>query len=136
MAQRLFSMSTSFCWVVCSAYHRYRSNTSGSTAIRTASLARASAAVRVDDEDDDEREDATPKPTAAPVGALIQKKFLEQRKIFLWGAVEDASARDIVEKLLYLDGIDPGKEITFYINTPGGSITSGMAVYDTIRMIS
>ncbi|MFZ9605742.1 MAG: ATP-dependent Clp protease proteolytic subunit, partial [Opitutales bacterium] len=50
---------------------------------------------------------------------LIQKKFLEQRKIFLWGAVEDASARDIVEKLLYLDGIDPGKEITFYINTPG-----------------
>ena len=88
-----------------------------------------------DDEDEDEKTPAAPKE-ATPSAMLIQKKFLEQRKIFLWGAVEDASARDIVEKLLYLDGIDPGKEITFYINTPGGSITSGMAVYDTIRMIA
>ena len=91
--------------------------------------------MRNDDEDEDEKTPAAPKD-GGPSSMLIQKKFLEQRKIFLWGAVEDASARDIVEKLLYLDGIDPGKEITFYINTPGGSITSGMAVYDTIRMIS
>ena len=91
--------------------------------------------MRNDDEDEDEKTPAAPKD-GGPSAMLIQKKFLEQRKIFLWGAVEDASARDIVEKLLYLDGIDPGKEITFYINTPGGSITSGMAVYDTIRMIS
>lgn len=91
--------------------------------------------MRNEDEDEDEKTPAAPKD-GGPSAMLIQKKFLEQRKIFLWGAVEDASARDIVEKLLYLDGIDPGKEITFYINTPGGSITSGMAVYDTIRMIS
>jgi ATP-dependent Clp protease protease subunit len=91
--------------------------------------------MRNDDEDEDEKTPAAPKE-GGPSSMLIQKKFLEQRKIFLWGAVEDASARDIVEKLLYLDGIDPGKEITFYINTPGGSITSGMAVYDTIRMIT
>ena len=90
---------------------------------------------RLDDEDDD-REDATPKPTAAPVGALIQKKFLEQRKIFLWGAVTDETAKDLTEKLLYLEAVGPGKEITFYMNTPGGSITAGMAVYDTIKIIT
>lgn len=67
---------------------------------------------------------------------LIQKKFLEQRKLFLWGAVEDVSARDITEKLFYLEADAPGREITFYINTPGGSITAGMAVYDTIQLIS
>jgi ATP-dependent Clp protease, protease subunit len=86
--------------------------------------------------DDDDDEDATPKPTAAPVGALIQKKFLEQRKIFLWGAVTDETAKDLTEKLLYLETVAPGKEITFYMNTPGGSITAGMAVYDTIKLIT
>ncbi len=91
---------------------------------------------RLDDEDDDEREEAAPKPSAAPVGALIQKKFLEQRKIFLWGAVTDESAKDLTEKLLYLEAVGPGKDITFYINSPGGSITAGMAVYDTIKLIS
>ncbi len=87
---------------------------------------------------DDEEEEQTPEVAKepSPSGLLIQKKFLEQRKIFLWGGVDDASAKDIVEKLLYLEGSDPGKEITFYINTPGGSITAGMAVYDTIRLIS
>lgn len=73
---------------------------------------------------------------SAPVAAQIQKEFLKQRKIFLWGAVEDSSARDITEKLLYLEATDPGTPITFYINTPGGSITAGMAIYDTIKLIS
>jgi ATP-dependent Clp protease protease subunit len=91
--------------------------------------------MRNDDEDEDEKTPEAPKE-ASPSAMLIQKKFLEQRKIFLWGGVDDASAKDIVEKLLYLDATDPGKEITFYINTPGGSITAGMAVYDTIRLIS
>lgn len=90
---------------------------------------------RFDDDDEDER-DETPKPTATPVGALIQKKFLEQRKIFLWGAVTDETAKDLTEKLLYLEATGPGKPITFYMNTPGGSITAGMAVYDTIKLIT
>jgi ATP-dependent Clp protease protease subunit len=92
---------------------------------------------RLDDDDDDEREeeDKGPKPSA-PIGVQIQKKFLQQRKIFLWGAVTDESAKDITEKLLYLEAIDPGKEITFYFNTPGGSITAGMAVYDTMQLIT
>ncbi|MBT3469193.1 MAG: ATP-dependent Clp protease proteolytic subunit [Opitutae bacterium] len=70
------------------------------------------------------------------ISALIQKKFLEERKIFLWGDVSDKSAKEITEKLLYLESIDPGKDITFYINTPGGSITAGMAIFDTMKMIS
>jgi ATP-dependent Clp protease protease subunit len=70
------------------------------------------------------------------ISVLIQKKFLEERRIFLWGDVSDKSAKEITEKLLYLESIDPGKDITFYINTPGGSITAGMAIFDTMKMIS
>lgn len=70
------------------------------------------------------------------VSEIIQKKFLEERKVFLWGEVSDRSARDVTEKFLFLEASDPGKDITFYINTPGGSITAGMAVYDTMQLIS
>jgi len=66
----------------------------------------------------------------------IQESFLKERKVFLWGEVSDKSARDVTEKLLYLEMEAPGEEITFYINTPGGSITAGMAVYDTMKLIS
>jgi len=69
-------------------------------------------------------------------GNFIQKKFLESRKVFLWGPVMDESAKDIVNKLMYMEMIDPGKEITFYINSPGGSVTAGMTIYDTMKMIS
>ena len=67
---------------------------------------------------------------------MFDKKFIEQRKVFLWGEVNDKSAKDITNRLLYLDAADPGKEITFYINSPGGVITSGMVIYDTMQMIS
>ncbi|MBU62342.1 MAG: ATP-dependent Clp protease proteolytic subunit [Opitutae bacterium] len=70
------------------------------------------------------------------VSEIIQKKFLEERKVFLWGEVSDRSAREVTEKFLYLETSDPGKDIIFYINTPGGSITAGMAVYDTMQLIS
>ena len=70
------------------------------------------------------------------VRMLMEKKFLEQRKIFFWGEVNDKTAKEAVEKFLYLETIDPGKEIIFYIDTPGGSITSGMAVYDTMKLIT
>ena len=100
-------------------------------------LAATSLPPRADDEDEDgDEETAATRKGAAPVGLLIQRKFLEQRKIFLWGAVTDETAKDLTEKLLYLEATAPGKDITFYINTPGGSITAGMAVYDTIRLIT
>ncbi|ALO25341.1 MULTISPECIES: ATP-dependent Clp protease proteolytic subunit [Leptospira] len=69
-------------------------------------------------------------------GSKISKKFLDHRKIFLWGPVTDESSKDLVGKLLYLEMKDPGKPITFYINSPGGVVTSGMTVFDTIKMIS
>jgi ATP-dependent Clp protease protease subunit len=100
-------------------------------------LAPATLTPRADDEDEDgEDETAASRKGAASVGLLIQRKFLEQRKIFLWGAVTDETAKDLTEKLLYLEATAPGKDITFYINTPGGSITAGMAVYDTIQLIT
>lgn len=71
------------------------------------------------------------------MGAMMfDKKFMEERKIFLWGEVSDKSARDITNRLLYLEAMDPGKEITFYISSPGGGVTSGMVIYDTMQMIS
>ncbi len=66
----------------------------------------------------------------------FDKKFIEQRKVFLWGVVDDKSAKDITNRLMYLEAIDPGKEITFYISSPGGMVTSGMVIYDTMQMIS
>ncbi|MFX6011256.1 ATP-dependent Clp protease proteolytic subunit, partial [Acinetobacter baumannii] len=58
-----------------------------------------------------------------------------KRAVYLWGAVEDKSARDVVSKLLLLEADKPGDEIKFYINSPGGVVTSGMVIYDTIKMI-
>jgi ATP-dependent Clp protease, protease subunit len=68
-------------------------------------------------------------------GARFDKKFIEQRKIFLWGVVDDKSAKDITARLMFLDAVDPGKEIKFYINSPGGVVTSGMVIYDTMQLI-
>jgi ATP-dependent Clp protease protease subunit len=67
---------------------------------------------------------------------VVEQKFLEQRKVFLWGEVDDKSAELIVSKLLYLESADPGKPITFYINSPGGMITSGYSILDTMNLIS
>lgn len=67
---------------------------------------------------------------------LFSRKFLEQRKIFLWGPVMDDTARDIVNRLLYLEDEKPGKEIKFFINSPGGSVTAGLSIYDAMNMIT
>lgn len=67
---------------------------------------------------------------------IIDEKFLEQRKIFLWGQVDDESAEIIVSKLLYLESMAPGQKITFYINSPGGIMTSGYSILDTMKLIS
>lgn len=89
-----------------------------------------------EEDDDDDKADANLKKESAPVAALIQKKFLNERKIFLWGPVTDESAKDLTEKLMYLEMDAPGKPITFYINSPGGSVTAGMAVYDVMQLIT
>jgi ATP-dependent Clp protease, protease subunit len=91
---------------------------------------------RLDDEEDEPEKESAPTPPPQGVAMLIQRKFLEARKIFLWGAVSDETAKDVCEKLLYLESKDPRQDITFYINTPGGSITAGMAIYDTIKLLT
>jgi ATP-dependent Clp protease protease subunit len=89
-----------------------------------------------DEDDDDEKESLKDMMKGLSDEKLFNKKFLEQRKVFLWGAVTDDSAKYIVNRLLYLEYEDPGKEITFFINSPGGMVTSGMVIYDTMKMIT
>ena len=67
---------------------------------------------------------------------LIDSKLLSDRKVFLWGQVDDNSAKHVVDRLLYLEMMDPGKEIQLIINSPGGYVTSGFAIYDTMKAIS
>jgi ATP-dependent Clp protease protease subunit len=89
--------------------------------------------------DDEEEPDQDPKEERViEVGMLMKKTekyFFETRSVYLWGAVHDKSARDIVTKLLLLDADKPGEEIKFFINSPGGVVTSGMVIYDTMQMI-
>ena len=80
-------------------------------------------------------EEKNKKEQTLAVSAEMQKRFLDERKIFLWDSVTDKSAAEVVEKLLYLDMLDHEKEITFYMSTPGGSISAGMSVYDTMKLI-
>ena len=70
-----------------------------------------------------------------PLSEEIKKRFLSERKIFLWDSVTDETAAKKIEKLLYLDMLDSSKEITFYMSTPGGSISAGMSIYDTMKLI-
>ena len=65
----------------------------------------------------------------------IFSRLLEDRIIFLGEEVNDASASLIVAQMLYLEAKDPDKDIQLYINSPGGSITAGMAIYDTMQYI-
>ena len=65
----------------------------------------------------------------------IYSRLLEDRIIFLTGEINDAVADTIVAQLIYLEGKDPDKDICLYINSPGGSVTAGMAIYDTMNYI-
>ncbi len=65
----------------------------------------------------------------------IYSRLLNDRIIFLSEEVNDATASVIVAELLYLEAQDPDKDIQFYINSPGGSVTAGMAIYDTMQYI-
>lgn len=66
----------------------------------------------------------------------IDAKILSNRKVFMWGQVDDDSAKHVIERLLFLEMEAPGTEIQLIINSPGGYVTSGFAIYDTIKSIS
>lgn len=63
-------------------------------------------------------------------------KLLEERKIFLFNEIDDDVSLSVVSQLLYLEACDPEKEIYIYINSPGGSVSAGLAIYDTMKMIN
>ncbi|MCI8764234.1 MAG: ATP-dependent Clp endopeptidase proteolytic subunit ClpP [Lachnospiraceae bacterium] len=65
----------------------------------------------------------------------IYSRLLKERIIFLGEEVTDVSASVVVAQLLFLEAEDPGKDINLYINSPGGSVTAGMAIYDTMNYI-
>jgi len=85
---------------------------------------------------EEEEKEEQPKSDLMMFSKKLEKYFFEKRSIYLWGVVDDRSAKDIVSKLLLLDSDKPGQEIKFYINSPGGFVTSGMVMYDTMKMIS
>lgn len=65
----------------------------------------------------------------------IYSRLLEDRIIFMTGEINDITADIIVAQLIYLEGKDPKKDISLYINSPGGSVSAGMAIYDTMQYI-
>lgn len=84
--------------------------------------------------EDDEKEES-PKSDLGMFNKKLEALFFEKRSIYFWGVVDDKSAKDVVAKLLLLDADKPGEEIKLYINSPGGVVTSGMVMYDTMQMI-
>lgn len=66
----------------------------------------------------------------------IENTLLESRRIFLSDAVDDQTSNEIIRNLWYLELIDPGKPILFIINSPGGSVDAGFAIWDQVKMIS
>jgi len=88
---------------------------------------------RMDDEEEKEREDK--RDDLMMLNKKLEKLFFEKRAVYLWGVVDDKSARETTTKLMLLDADKPGEEIKFYINSPGGIVTSGMVIYDTMKMI-
>lgn len=82
-----------------------------------------------------EKEDNDDKKKESSISKLIDEQYLNDRKVFLWGGVDDESAKHVIDRLLLLDARKPGKDITLVINSPGGYVTSGFAIYDTIKTL-
>src|SRR3989344_221171 len=65
----------------------------------------------------------------------IYSRLLKERIVFLGGPVTDGVANTVIAQLLFLEHEDPKKDIEFYLNTPGGSVTAGLAIYDTMQYV-
>ncbi|WP_420422017.1 ATP-dependent Clp protease proteolytic subunit [Simkania sp.] len=93
-------------------------------------LTRDDKTIRLDDEDEDEEK------KSESFNQKLENLLLKKRRVFLSSPVTDQSAKDIIRKLWYLEFLDPGKPILLVINSPGGSVDSGFAIWDQIQMIS
>jgi len=90
---------------------------------------------RNDDEEEEEKEREDKRDELQMLNKKLERYFFDRREVYLWGVVDDKSAKEVVSKFLLLDADKPGEEIKFYINSPGGMVTSGMVMYDTMRMM-
>ncbi|HEY5969417.1 MAG TPA: ATP-dependent Clp protease proteolytic subunit [Chitinophagaceae bacterium] len=91
---------------------------------------------KMDDEpEEDEKEREDKRDELQMLNKKLERYFFDRREVYLWGVVDDKSAKEVVSKFLLLDADKPGEEIKFYINSPGGVVTSGMVMYDTMRMM-
>lgn len=89
-----------------------------------------------DGKEDEKGKKDEEKKEEAGIAKQMEKILIEDRKIFFWGPVEEKTARDVVNKLILLDSLKPGEEIKLFINSPGGVVSDGMVIYDTMKMIS
>lgn len=89
----------------------------------------------LNDDEEEEKPEVDKELNVSMWAKRSEELFFKNRAVYLWGVVDDKSAKDVVNKLLLLDADKPGKEIKFYINSPGGVVTSGMVMYDVIKMI-
>ena len=85
------------------------------------------------DDDDEEQEEER---MERRIDKEIDAQMLKNRRVFLSTQVDQASANDVIRKLWYLESKDPGKPILFVINSPGGSVDCGLAIWDQIQMIT
>ena len=91
---------------------------------------------KMDDEpEEDEKEREDKRDELQMLNKKLERYFFDRREVYLWGVVDDKSAKEVVSKFLLLEADKPGEEIKFYINSPGGVVTSGMVMYDTMRMM-
>lgn len=94
--------------------------------------------IRQDEGEEPEEEQVPAGEKQSPFSMWAKKSdelFYKNRSVYLWGGVDDRSAKDVVNRLLLLDADKPGEEIKFFINSPGGVVTSGMVIYDVMKMI-
>ncbi len=89
-----------------------------------------------ENEDEEEEEEEKDKEDKSETNEAVEQKLLQDRKIFLWGPVDDDTSKSVVSKLLYLEAMAPGEPITFFINSPGGIVSSGYAIMDAMKLIS
>ena len=90
---------------------------------------------RNDDEEEEEKEREDKRDELQMLNKKLERYFFDRREVYLWGVVDDKSAKEVVSKFLLLEADKPGEEIKFYINSPGGVVTSGIVMYDTMRMM-
>lgn len=88
-----------------------------------------------DEEENEPKNDNKEQPINDFMTKKLERMFFERRAVYLWGVVDDKSAREVVSKLLLLDADNSGEEIKFFINSPGGVVTSGMVIHDTMKLI-